>query len=98
MSPAFHWFLPGNGREVYPNPGAGVVLAEFAPSGYPRAEESYWFGEGVLSIPGRRGLRRHPALRNAEQTRRPFAPVHAMPTTVHPTTVHPTTGEKATAS
>ncbi len=109
MSPTFDWFLPGNGndREVNQNQNQnqnpGAVLAEFTPSGYPRAEEPYWFGEGVLSIPGRRGLRRHPAPRNAGQVLRPFAFVHAMPSTVHPTTVypttvHPTTGEKTTAS
>jgi alkanesulfonate monooxygenase len=37
---------------------AEVGIEEFVLSGYPHLEELYWFGEGVLPLLERRGLRR----------------------------------------
>jgi alkanesulfonate monooxygenase len=39
---------------------AEVGISEFVLSGYPHLEELYWFGEGVLPLLERRGLRRPP--------------------------------------
>jgi hypothetical protein len=54
MSLTFHCFLPANGigRDLgaCPNPRGGVGLTELTLPGCPRAEGSYWFGEGALSI------------------------------------------------
>jgi alkanesulfonate monooxygenase len=38
-----------------------VGIEEFVLSGYPRLEEAYWFGEGVLRELANRGRWRHPA-------------------------------------
>lgn len=35
---------------------AQLGITHFILSGYPRLEEAYWFGEGVLPLLGRRGL------------------------------------------
>jgi alkanesulfonate monooxygenase len=59
---------------------ASLGITEFVMSGYPQLEEAYWFGEGVLPILQRRGLRHHPAPRtDAPETTVPFAPVHPQP-------------------
>ena len=71
--------LVGNHEEVADLIGeyADLGITEFILSGYPCLEEAYWFGEGVFPILQRRGLWRHPALRNeAPQTITPFAPAH----------------------
>jgi alkanesulfonate monooxygenase len=36
-------------------------IEELVVSGVPHLEEAYWFGEGVLPVPEKRGLWRYPA-------------------------------------
>jgi alkanesulfonate monooxygenase len=78
---------------------ANLGITEFILSGYPHLEEAYWFGEGVLPIPEKRGLWRHPAPAcEAAQARGPFAPATVESSTVESGTAEPSPREKIAAS